>query len=89
MKFDDFRDILLLKVWTDEDERSRTIAILIPAQVSLQQNGQTHEIMLLTYCICISLYLLVSAADSFCKQFGPRSGPQNVGPDLDPNYLKL
>ena len=25
--------------------------------------------------------------DNFCKQFGPRSGPTNVGPDLDPNYL--
>ena len=28
------------------------------------------------------LYLLVSSADSLCKQFGPRSGP-----DLDQNCL--
>ena len=29
------------------------------------------------------------AADNFCKQFGPRSGPTQVGPDLDPNCLTL
>ena len=41
------------------------------------------EILLWTLC------LLVSSADNFCKLFGPRSGPTNVGPDLDPNYLTL
>ena len=30
---------------------------------------------------------LLSSADYLCKQFGPRSGPTNVGPDLDPNCL--
>ena len=25
--------------------------------------------------LLLSLYLLVSSADNFCKQFGPRSGP--------------
>ena len=25
--------------------------------------------------------------DNLCKQFGPRSGRQNFGPDLDPNCL--
>ena len=25
--------------------------------------------------VCLTLYLLVSSADNFCKQFGPRSGP--------------
>ena len=29
------------------------------------------------------------SADNLCKQFGPRSGPTNVGPDLDQNYLTL
>ena len=28
------------------------------------------------------------SADNLCKQFGPRSFRQNVGPDLDPNFLK-
>ena len=35
------------------------------------------------------LWLLVLSADKFCKQFGTRSGPANVGPDLDPNCLTL
>ena len=35
-----------------------------------------------------SLCLPVPSADIFCKQFGPRSSPgQNVGPDLEPNFL--
>ena len=37
----------------------------------------------------LTLYLLVLSADDFCKQFGPRSGPQKVGPDLDPICLTL
>ena len=32
---------------------------------------------------------LVSSADNIFKQFGPRSGPKKVGPDLDPNCLTL
>ena len=32
---------------------------------------------------------LLSSADNLCKQCGPRSGRQNVGPDLDPNCLTL
>ena len=36
-----------------------------------------------------TLYLLVSSADNFCKQFGPRSDPTNVGPDLEPLCLTL
>ena len=39
--------------------------------------------------ILSSLCVLVSSADNLCKQFGPRSGPTNVGPDLDPNCLTL
>ena len=31
----------------------------------------------------INFYLLVSSADNFCKQFGPRSDPTNIRPDLD------
>ena len=26
----------------------------------------------------------MSSADNLCKQFGSKSGPKNVGPDLDP-----
>ena len=37
----------------------------------------------------LTLCLLVSSADNLCKQFGPRSGRQNVGPDLDQNCLTL
>ena len=33
--------------------------------------------------------LLVSSVLNFCKQFGPRSGRQNVGPYLDPSCLTL
>ena len=32
---------------------------------------------------------LVLFADNFNKQFGPRSGPTNFGPDLDPKCLTL
>ena len=35
----------------------------------------------------ITLCLLAPSAGNFCKQFGPRSGRQDVGPDLDPNCL--
>ena len=35
-----------------------------------------------------TLCLLVLAADNLCKQFRPRTGRQNVWPDLDPNCLK-
>ena len=31
----------------------------------------------------------MSSADNLFKQFGPRSGPASVGPDLDPNCLIL
>ena len=31
----------------------------------------------------------MSTADNLSKQFGPRSGPTYVGPDLDPNHLTL
>ena len=37
----------------------------------------------------LTLYLLVSSADIFFKQFGPRSGPTNVRPDLVPIWLTL
>ena len=30
-----------------------------------------------------------SSAGDHCKQFGPRPGRQNIGPDLDPNCLTL
>ena len=46
--------------------------------------GQALE-MLETKASILTLYL--SSADNFCKQFGPRSGPTTVGPDLDPNCL--
>ena len=39
--------------------------------------------------ILFNSYLLVSSADNICKQFGLRSGPTNVGLDLDPKCLKL
>ena len=35
-----------------------------------------------------SLVDLLSSADDFCKQFGPRSG-RSVGPDLHQNCLTL
>ena len=35
------------------------------------------------------LCLLLSSADNLWKQFGPRPGPTNVGPDLDPNCMTL
>ena len=38
---------------------------------------------------CLTLYLLVSSADNFCKQFGPNQAQQNVGPDLDLDCLTL
>ena len=34
-------------------------------------------------------HLLVSSADNFRKQFGPRSGLKNVEPDLNPIFLAL
>ena len=38
-----------------------------------------------TTCIC----LIVPSADNLCKQFGPNQAEQNVGPDLDPNCLRI
>ena len=32
---------------------------------------------------------IVVYTDKLCKKFGPRSGRQNVGPDLGPNCLTL
>ena len=32
---------------------------------------------------------LLSSAGNLCKQFAPRSGPTDVGPDLGPNRLTL
>ena len=37
----------------------------------------------------ILLLLTLSSAEILCKQFGFRSGPANVGIDLDPNCLRL
>ena len=49
--------------------------------------------MTLSFQLLLTLYLQVLSADNFCKQFGPRSGPnkaqQNVRSDLDPNCLTL
>ena len=39
--------------------------------------------------ILLTLYLLVSSADNFCKQFGPNQARHFVGPDLNPNCLTL
>ena len=47
-----------------------------PTNRTLGMNGLTHR-------------LLIPSADNLCKQFGPRSGPTNVGPDLGPNCLTL
>ena len=37
----------------------------------------------------LTICLPEASADNFYKQFGPRSGPTNMGPDLDPNCLTL
>ena len=52
-------------------------------QMNLFSDVYNYHIFYLTLC------LLVLSADYHCKQFGPRSGPTNVGPDLDPNYLTM
>ena len=51
-----------------------------------------HSVQQLTFTkakLTLTLYLLVLAADNFCKQFGPRTGRHFVGPDLDPDCLRL
>ena len=35
----------------------------------------------------LTLYLPVRSADNLCILFWPRSGPKNIGPDLDSNSL--
>ena len=35
------------------------------------------------------LYLLVSSADNFANSLDPDQARQNVGPDMDPNFLTL
>ena len=50
-----------------------------PAQQTLKKQRE----LLLTLC------QLVLSADNLCKQFGPDQNRQNVGPDLDPNCLRL
>ena len=37
----------------------------------------------------VTLCLLVSSADSLCKQLDPDRTRQDVGPDMDPNCLTL
>ena len=37
----------------------------------------------------LQLTLILSFASDLCKQFGPRSDPTDVEPDLDPNCLTL
>ena len=46
------------------------------------------------FSILLTLYFLMSAADNFWKQFGPKSGPTKLRPvfsrsDLDSNCLTL
>ena len=53
----------------------------------------TSALVLYNYCVTfncpLSLYLPLSSADTICKQFGLRSGPTKVRPDLSPNCLTL
>ena len=48
-----------------------------------------HEKTCVIPILTVNSYLLVLSAENFCKQFGPRSAQQNVGPDLDPICLTL
>ena len=48
-----------------------------------------HESMGPGWDRTITLYLLGSSANNFCKQFRRDSAQQDVGPDLDPNCLTL
>ena len=41
------------------------------------------------FYIIIKSLLIVSSADSLCKQYGYRSGLKTIEPDLDPNCLTL
>ena len=59
-----------------------------------QKSDQKHD-LLCRRCdaeACTVLVGCLSSAANLCKQLGPRSGPtdrQNVGPDLDSNWLTL
>ena len=50
-------------------------------------SGHLRQVLL--YLFMLTLYLLLLSADIFCKKFGPRSGRQNVRPDLDPILVFL
>ena len=41
------------------------------------------------YQVVLYLTLPSMSADNLCKQSEPNQARQNVGPDLDPNFLKL
>ena len=45
--------------------------------------GPIHKTMFITLC------LLVLYANNLCKHLDPDQAQQNVGPDLDPNCLKI
>ena len=55
---------------------------------SLPENRLFVYLTLSLSMLAATIYYLWSA-DNLCKRFGPRSGPTNVGPDLDPNHLVL
>ena len=38
-------------------------------------------------CFVFNCFTTRGDISCLCKQFGPRSGPTNVGPDLDPSCL--
>ena len=42
---------------------------------SLQWEEMDQERVISSMVSILTLYLLMSSADNFCKQFGPRSGP--------------
>ena len=45
---------------------------------SLDPDQARQNVALWHVKIILTLYLLVSSADNFCKQFGPRSGPTKL-----------
>ena len=57
---------------------------VVDLNIGFSQKVVSRSCSVLVIC---QLAATLSSADNLRKQFGPRSGPTNVGPDLDPNRL--
>ena len=76
-------------------DKSKTVVFCkIKTRTFVYQNSVNHEVKprfsgVFRYIRQAINFSLLSSADKICRQFGSRSEPENVGPDLAGNCLSL